>query len=354
MTNRSRASFTLLALLAATPSAAQNEETITFSEGLHFCTLPAAEQRVVDGFAHEVAETKQRLGTQMLSALSIFSKSMSFPSSAEATPKLARELMQTAFEEGIDALAEEADKTLPGVSVAVALVKAAAAEVERAADAKQSHELGAWIRSVESTITNNVQGERIAGEDSVEVTSSGAIRNEVMNHLCKLEGEALGAQVMELAAATDRIRANGVPIEQRLRLDLYLGWIRGHFEGWRGAENEKTPGSIDIRWEVADNNGVLSFEDDWTCEVAAPFGDKVAEGLNEVMRALATPLHPLDLPVRKKTCFWGELVLGGRGWRCGMLDAGGAEEGAPVSAVLRRAFFDPRWRAGTTHFRSGG
>ena len=309
-----------------------------------------AQDRVVTDFANTLFEKRAAMGGNLLSALDNFENTMQFASDFEAEPKIAEALLKTAVKESADYLVGLVDKEIPGTKQVVAGIKAVYAESERAAAAQASHDVGAWIRTQRSLVTNHMTG---ASEEGLQ--TSAEIKEVVLEDLCWLQegGGDLDAAIDEIASAQSEL--GEVPDEQTYRRALFEDWLRANFESI-GSER-KTPGSVHVVWEVdvdGDPNDYGSGpfplewdEDDWTAEVVlpGPYGQRVAGGFNEL------GVGPLEVNAVKRICFETDGIAGGTGTYCGALQADGSPRSSPITPWALQAFTESTWREQTTSFQ---
>ncbi len=337
-------SSSALAVLLLFPAASPAQECV-----LSLINQPA-EDRVVTDFANELFEKRAAMGTNLLSAIDNFENTMQFASGFEAEPKVAEALLATAFKESSGYLVGLADKQVPGTKQVVAAIQAVQAETKRAVAAQASHDVGTWIRTQRTIVSNHMTG---ATEGALPTSVS--IKDAILEDLCWIQqdGGDLEAAVEEIAAAQSEL--GPVPTEEVYRRALFEDWIRANFDTIGG--EGKTPGTVHIAWEVDvegspnDHPGgpypLVWDEEDWTAEVVlpSPYGQRIAGGFNEL------GINPVDVRVVKKVCFETDGIAGGTATYCGALQADGRDRFGPNTPWATQAFADSAWREGTTSFR---
>lgn len=314
-----------------------------------------ARDRVVSEFADTLFQKRAAMGTNLLSALDNFETTLGFASDYEAEPRIVQTLLETSLQESASYLVGLADKQVPGTSQLVAAIKAVSAEVERAAAARSSHDVGRWIRSQRALISNRMTGAGEETEDDGPLSTSVAIKDAILEDLCWLEqdGGDLDAAVEEIARAQGEL--GPVPSEQSYRRALFEDWIRASFRSLSGTG--RSPGTVHLHWEVEvdgspSDHGAGPYplewdEDGWSAEVVlpSPYGERIAGGLDEL------GVSPLEARVVRVVCFETDGIAGGTATYCGALAPDGRVRSEPDPPWARQAFESTTWREATTSFR---
>ncbi len=305
------------------------------------------EWKLINQFSRELAERQHRTGTVMLAALDNFENTMSFPSSTEATPKVAAAMLKTVFEEGLSQATKAIDGALfakvPVVGTLTKTLKAASAEIDRAAKAASSHKVGVWIREQRRIISDTVVGE---GD------SSAAIEREIAKAFRALDESDRDEVIYLMGEQLEKLQATPSPRQATFERAILEGWINAHWEGMRGHDGGKTQGVIDIRWEIEEEDGSLVFDgSERTTWVAGDFADKLVDGMNEVMADLPEVRTPMDFRVNKRVCFYVENLVGGTSWSCGWVNRSNGVRSTPHLPIAQRAMQDPIWHRKADSFR---
>ncbi len=304
-----------------------------------------AQQRVVHDFADSLFQKRQAMGQNLLSAIDNFETTMQFASGFEAEPQVARALMKSALKQSTDYLVGLVDKEVPGTKQVVAGIQAIDAELERAAAAQSSHDVGAWIRTQRTLVSN-----RMTGANEGDLPTSVAIREAILEELCWLneEGGDLDAAIEAIAEAHGSL--GDVPSEESYRRGLFEDWIRANHASIGG--KERASGTVHVHWEVdvdgsPSDHGSGPYPLEWgdggaVVVLPSPYGQRVAGGLGEL------GVGPLAARVVKKVCFETDGIAGGTATYCGTLRADGTTSSEPDPPWARQAFEDPTWRERTT------
>ena len=306
------------------------------------------EWKLIGRYARELSERQHRTGTIMLAALDNFETTMSFPSSTEAKPKVAAAMLQTVFDESVSMAVKGVDEALfaklPVASTVTKVLKSASKEIDRAAKAASSHKVGAWIRDQRRIISDTVVGD---GD------TSSVLEEEIANTFRALDQADREELIYLISTDLDRLQGIPLPSQAQVERGIYEGWINAHWDGMRGHDGGKTSGVIDVRWEIEEEDDMLVFDgDERETWVAAPFGDKLVDGMNEVMAQLDSVRGPLDFRVNKRICFWGENLIGGTSWSCGWIDKNNKVKSTPHLPLAKRAMGEPVWRMKSSSFRN--
>jgi hypothetical protein len=313
-----------------------------------------AQDRVVTDFADVLFQKRAAMGQNLLSAIDNFESTMQFASEFEAEPKIAEALLETAINESADYLVGLVDEKIPGTSQVAAAIKAVNAEVERAAAAQASHNVGAWIRAQRTLVSNHMTGAKEG-----DLPTSVAIKDAILEDLCwrREDGGDHDAAIMEITAAQAKL--GGVPTVETYLRALYEGWINAYFQAI-GTEENKNPGTVHVVWEVdvagspsdysgdRDDRYPLEWDsEDWSAEVVlpSPYSERVAGGLDEL------GVKPLEVRAVKKICFVTDGIAGGTATYCGGLRPDGSERFEPISPWAVQAFKSVTWREATASFR---
>lgn len=343
------AAVTLIFAMGGVAPASHAQEVIEFDPE-YILGFPEGsdEWKLLGRYARELAERQHRTGTVMLAALDNFETTMSFPSSTEATPKVAAAMLETVFKESISMATKKVDEALfaklPVASTLTKVLTAASEEIDRAAKAQSSHKVGAWIRDQRRIISDTVVG----GGDT-----SAKIEKELGDAFRQLD-EAERMDVIYLVDVDlERLQATPIPSQAQIERGIYESWINAHWNGMRGHDGSKTSGVIDIRWEIEEEDGMVVFDgDERTTWVSAPFGDKLVDGMREVMNELSSVKSPLDFRVNKRVCFWGENLVGGTSWSCGWVDKNNKVKSTPHLPLASKAMGSNVWRMKSSSFKN--
>ena len=313
-----------------------------------------AKDRVVTDFANTLYDKRAAMGNNLLQALASFETTMKFDAKSEAEPKILEALLDTAISESASYLIGAVDKKVPGTSQIAAAIKAVYAEEQRAAAAKASHDVGAWIRAERALVANTMTdaGEATQDGDSPvrRFQTSVEIKDAILEDLCHRDD--LETAIEEIAAAQSELGA--VPSEQTYRRTLFEDWINANYRAI-GSER-KTPGTVHIAWEVdvegdpgdhSPGSYPLEWDSDWTAIVVlpSPYGERVAGGLDEL------GVKPLEARVTKKVCFETDGAGGGTATYCGAIGPDGRDRSTPETPWATQAFESSKWREDTTSFR---
>lgn len=348
----SRAATGCAIALASQMALAQQEQEIVFDEPVLICVAEnAADKEVINRFARQLYETRVAMGTNLLAAIDNFETTMSFASDYEAEPQYAEKLLDAAIKETVGALVKAVDKAVPGVDYVAKGIEAVHAEAERAATARASRNVGAWIKAQREVVANQLAGGGQTSGGNLEVVTSVSIQDAIMADLCALNESGQWSEgVTQVASAEGDLRQAGVPPTERYLQLLFEDYIRANFAGM--SATTRTPGTVRIFWEAdidgdRDADYTIDWDDDWSAEVVlpSPYGDRVAGGLNDL------GISPLATHVVRQVCFETEGIAGGTATYCGALNENGSVRDEPITPWATRAFNDSKWRDETTRFQ---
>src|SRR5215468_3099358 len=105
---------------------------------------------IIGDFAKTLGSYNQRVVTSFNAALGNFETTVRSASAQEANADILRVMATTAFEEGAKAAIKELGEAAPAVGVIFSFGKAIKQEIDRAAAAATSHEVGNWIKDLRS------------------------------------------------------------------------------------------------------------------------------------------------------------------------------------------------------------
>ena len=299
-------------------------EVITFTEDE--TTVPDPVVRAVREYVRLTVDTRREILQSLVNAVAQFETTMQFASSDEATPDAFGVVLKKLFEDAVDQLVDQ----VPGLSIAKSYFDEVTDELDRAAAAAESHNVGAWIRD------QRAEADRLRRE-----TVEGNLQADTESSYLEQDEEGKGAFFSLLGDATLGMKDVHGPTINDFERQLHEAWINAQFQGI----GDDAQGCIEYRFEYFDD--AFEFE---SCTVEAPFGDRVASRLNELLAAGDLPGYdrPLDFGVRKKVGIYTDAIAGGESRYYGWLDADNEEIHEPVWGEA--AFRDPRWRTMVSRF----
>lgn len=271
----------------------------------HDMRMPEKARNTIDLYVAAEMERYDKILTAMTDALSQFETTMKFSSSDEATPKVFDSMLEAVFDLAtaklkatygvpVKWLLEEV--LVPGFQPALKLYDTVQREQSRAAKAHSSWKAGEWIRN-QRHILSNLKLLKNTGERADE------LRADLSSDYYELAGgypnpptEKQGEFLAKLFEISDKMRNTPalVSADQPL-LRFYEDWINAHYTpgGVRGVvvykfevkRSRSKTGELGMGYR---RKGV---------SVSAPFGDKIATGLNEIIARRELPWfkRPSDL-----------------------------------------------------------
>jgi hypothetical protein len=296
--------------------------------------LERTRRQLIADFAAAVGGYNDCANTNFNGALANFESTVRSASAQEATLDILNTMATTAFDEGVKLAIKELGEAAPAAGVVFALGKAIKKEMDRAAQAATSHEVGDWIKDLRAAANDayTQSGTRAfleqSATDMVADAGSEDDRQELIDNLTFATG----------AVQSGRWRAASVEDYERY---LYEGWINAHFS-FIGGVDDDVSGFIDVRFEADDAPT--------SATVVAPLGDKLADAINRISnRAGVNSL--MDLAVRKRVCKWADNAVGGEGWSCGWFDDRNELINEPNSEEVTEFLNSTTWRGNVTMFR---
>ncbi len=159
------------------------------------------------------------------------------------------------------------------------MLQAVSDEIDRAAKAAQSYAVGAWIKSVRTSVANSyTQGQ--TGED---------LRKQLVDEYNQNDEGGRGGYIAGIQNELSAIQTVAAPKAEAIEVALYTAWINQYFN----SDCIDGSGIININF---DSNGKPG-----SAKVVAPLGDKIAAALNTAMDG-AKVSTLMDLDVVKKVC----------------------------------------------------
>jgi hypothetical protein len=297
-----------------------DEEVITFTE--EDVTVPPVVKQRIREFAEKAVEQRSKLLMSTLNALAQFETTMAHASASEANPDVLGALVSKAVGEAIDTMISE----VPGLSEVKSIYDTVTGELERAGKARQSLEMGDWIKDQRAVIDGSMQNVNL--DDLLFELEEGYLDLDQAGRTQFVQRLFEGSQRMQNLTLAD--------IDE-LECKFYEQWINAHFT----SIGDDTDGCIEFRYEYDDNT--FDFE---SCEVKAPSGDKIESAINRLLDRgqISGVQKPIDLKVRKRASFWVDNFVGGKSWSSGWLDADNQNIHSPIHDAAIEAFNDPTWR----------
>jgi hypothetical protein len=297
--------------------------------------VPAVIKPHVAEYVALVAQRNKDLLRTLRDALANFETTMEHASAKEANADILGVWLNQAYDMLVDQLVSD----VPGLSTAKSFFDAAGRELERAAEARASLELGDWIKDQRTTISDM---EQLIDRD---IRLREELQREVESDYLDAGLDGRQSFFDQLVSTIDRLKQGTAANIDVLEQQFYEAWINAHF---RRIDTD-TPGCIEFRFEYDASENIFDFV---SCSVQAPSGDRVATALNRLLdrKRLPGTMGPIDFRVRKRACFRTENLVGGIGWDCAWLDANNKVIHQPVLPNAEKALNQPGWRGTVSRF----
>jgi hypothetical protein len=284
---------------------------------------PTPYDRVQD-FVRKAGRAWNRNKEHFFLALRRFQRRMQMTSEAATVPDVGGALVRHAVQQVTGGALDKLETLLPGWGEVKGALDAMVGELERADTASQELRLRDFLNEVDTGMTRGFL-------DQVDAIESGLA--ELWEIYASLEPE-IGPMFLDsfdnwLARINEEI-----PSDDDYEAALYIGWVNSHYGQLR---RYTSLGRIEIRFN-AERPGDYRFQ---SATVLSSYSDKVAEGLNWVMRTpeLGMP-NVLHLPIRKVVGLYTENIVGGRSYGWAHLDERNRTTQLPTLPVARK-----RWQA---------
>lgn len=180
------------------------------------------------------------------------------------------------------------------------------------------------------------------------------IRNSVEMAYCRLSQNRKDQGIASIQTALNNSLVTGRDNLKLFEKGFYESWINSQYQA-SDMTDDSSPGTIEVVWEVDDDNESLSFDRSSHINKVnvADYGDNADDGMNSIIDAISGISQPWDFAVKKKVCFIIDNVVGGVSRECALLDddndvlyrVGGSTD------LPARAFQSDVWRQGTTRFK---
>lgn len=296
--------------------------------------VPPVVQNKIRDYVGLIDKQNQALLISLLGALDQFESTMSFASEDEAEADVLGTLASKAFDMAVDEMLSfeiPGLGSIPGLSHVKTLYEATTEELARAAKASESLEVGNWIKDQRAILLDwTRQGHTQAKLNQLQA--------DIESDYLEQDEGARQAFFEQLDKVNTHLSGVNVPSPDELEANLYVQWINGHFKG-----DGKDDSYIEYGLEYFDETYEFKY-----CRVKAPFGDKVATGLNRLLDRGNLPgiQRPFDFQVPKRVCLKVDAIAGGITWDCGMLNSQGKIIHNPVNnnALKGLHAHDFRWR----------
>jgi hypothetical protein len=246
------------------------------SQALDFDT----DMQTIRDYVDSIVETQTKLATSYTTALDNFQTTVLTASPTDAKPDLLGAVLKSGLK-SIEKVAVTAVKSATGADLGplVDMLQAVSDEIDRAAKAAQSYQVGAWIKSVRSSVSDAyTQGKTRQG-----------LLDQFTNEYNQNDEGGRGGYIAGIQNELSAMKTVTVPKSETIEVALYAGWIN---------QNSND--------DCIDGTGIinLNFDSDGnpdSAKVVAPLGDKIAGALNTAMNGsgIATLM---DLEVVKKVC----------------------------------------------------
>lgn len=218
---------------------------------------------------------------------------------------------------------------VPGLAQVKKIFDATTAELARAGKASQSFNVGEWIKTQRSAIDKQLRGTytRDKRED---------LKYDLEEIYLDQDADGRDEFFDQISRVTRALSGPVGPSIDEMEVKLYEQWINSYY----GFVKYKINGVIDYRIVLEDK--AMKFK---SCNVTAPFGDKVDSALNLLLNqgAIHAIRRPLDFQVKKYVCFYTENLVGGTSWDCGILDAQNRIVQEPLYGASKAALRQFSW-----------
>jgi len=330
--------------------------TLSDQTGNMICDIPAEHQSTIADFATQTYQMNDAVARAMQDGLNSFETQMSFESSYNAQARIGAALGKVAVKQAKKFIVGKIASRVPGFDILIDFVDSANAEMERAAAAGRSQSMGSWIITTRTFISNCLGNARCrnGASGTIDQLSSVTIREHVEMAYCRLPQNRKEQGINSIQTALNNSLVTGRDNIKLFEKGFYEAWINSQYQA-SAMTDDSSPGTIEVVWEVEDDNGTLSFDRGSHINKVnvADYGDNADDGLNSIIDAISSISQPWDFAVKKKVCFIVENVVGGTSRECALLDddndvlyrVGGSTD------LPARAFQSDVWRQGTTRFK---
>jgi hypothetical protein len=283
----------------------------------------------VQDFVRKAGRAWNRNKEYFALALRRFQRRMQMTSEAATVPDVGGALVRHAIQQVTGAALARVETLLPGWSEVKGALDVMVGELERADTAAQELRLRDFLDVVDTAMTRGF----LAQVDAIEAGQ--AALWEIYASLPPDVGPMFLASFDNWLVRIDE----EVPSDSEYEAALYLGWVNRHR---RQLRRYTSLGRLEIRFN-AERPRDYRFE---SATVLSSYSDKVAEGLNWVMRTpeLGMP-NVLHLPIDKVVGLYTENLAGGRSYGWAHLDERNRTVQWPVQPVARQRWQEMPWEA---------
>jgi hypothetical protein len=324
--------------------------------GNMICDIASEHQSIIADFATQTYQMNEAVVRAMQDGLNSFETQMSFDSSYNAQARIGAALGKVAVKQAKAFIVGKVAGQVPGFNILVDFVDSANAEMERAATASRSQSMGSWITTTRTFISNCLGNSRCrnGASGTIDQLSSVSIREHVEMAYCRLPQNRKAQGIASIQSALNNSLVTGRDNIKLIEKGFYESWINSQYRA-SDMTDDSSSGTIEVVWEVEDDNGTLSFDSSSHINKVnvADYGDNADDGMNSIIDAISSISQPWDFAVKKKVCFIVDNVVGGTSRECALLDddndvlyrVGGSTD------LPARAFQSDVWRQRTTRFK---
>jgi hypothetical protein len=238
------------------------------------------DMQTIRDYVQSVIEAQAKLANAYTAALDNFQTTVLTASPAEAKPNILGAVLKSGLK-SLEKLAVSAVKDSTGADLGplVDMLNAVSDEIDRAAKAATSYQVGSWIKSIRTSVSNSYTQSQ-TGE---------SLRKQLVDEYNQNDEGGRGGYIAGIENELSAMQTVTAPKAQAIEVALYVAWINQNFNN-----------------DCIDGTGIinLNFDSDGnpdSATVVAPLADKIAAALNNTMAAAG--MHTLmDLDVVKKVC----------------------------------------------------
>jgi hypothetical protein len=239
-----------------------------------------SDMRTIRDYVTAVTEKQIKMTLAFTGALENVESTFLTASSQEAAPQVLNVVLKSGLK-FLEKTAVTAVKAQTGADLGplVELVHAVDSEIDRAAQAGQSHAAGEWIRDLRTELVNGY----------TQSESGDALRQQLEDDYNQRDEGQQNWLIGGLQNEIDAVRLVTIPRTETIEVTMYEAWVNQLFN------DDCVDGTGNILVQFAEDGALQS------ATVNATYGNRVADSLNRVMiRAGVERL--MDLKVVKKLC----------------------------------------------------